>query len=354
MKKLKKKLNESLEKGKEFIFGIKPWEKVSVFYHKDLDGVTSAVFAKLLLDSIGIKLIKLVPLKSRDEIFLSKEMRKCEKAIILDVPLNRLPSGKILYIDHHDMKDFNSKNVVYINPTLESPGIYQPVCYLTYKFFSEIIDLRRYEWVAVLGTVADYGYDDCRDLLDKWIKVKNKNQMYKTVFGRVAIKINGSFYFLKEEEVMGIITSEKNISELNKNKRINLAWEKYQKIYFRAKKEFYKNREEIGKTNLIISTISGNNRVYTGASIATEFSRRYPDKILVVIEKLREFYRIHARGQAGKVHMGELMEECSRGVGSGGGHRQAAAASVRLKKNELNLFKKRLIEKLTDFSGRKE
>lgn len=350
MKKLKRNLNKLFEKGKKFILNIRPWEKISIFYHKDLDGLTSAVFTNLLLDSIGVSTIKVIPLKPRDETFLFKEMKKCDKAIILDVPLNRLPSGKILYIDHHPMKDFNSKNIVYINPRLDFPEIYQPVCYLTYKLISEIINIKKYEWLAVLGTIADYGYDDCRDLLGKWVKVKNKDDIWNTIFGKVAIKINGSFYYLKENEILKIVTSAKNIGGLNKNKKIYLAWKKYKKIYLTAKKEFYKNKEEVKKANLIISTISGNNKVYTGSSIATELSRKYPDNILIVIEKLRDFYRIHAREQSGKIHMGKLMKTCSKGIGMGGGHREAAASSIRLEKNKLDLFKKRLIENLTDFS----
>lgn len=351
MKRLRKNLSKLFERGKEFILNIKPSEKISIFYHKDLDGVTSAIFTKLLLNSVGINDMRLIPLKSRNENFLFKEMKKCDKAIILDVPLNRLPVGKILYIDHHPMKDFNSKNIVYINPTLEFPEIYQPVCYLTYKLFSEMVDIRKYEWVAVLGIIADYGYDDCRDLLNKWVKVKNKDKIWNTIFGRVAIKINGAFYCLKENEILKIIISTKNVDGLNKNRKINLAWKKYKKIYSQAKKEFYKNKVEIKKANLIISTISGNNRVYTGSSIATELSRKkYSNNVLVLIEKFGDFYRIHARGQSGKIHMGKLMETCSKGIGMGGGHRHAAASSIRLEKNKINLFEKRLIEKLTEFS----
>lgn len=352
VEKLKKNLNKLLEKGKNFILSITPREKISIFYHKDLDGVTSAIFTKLLLDGIDVNIIKLIPLKSRDENFLFKEMKKCDKAIILDVPLSRLPSGKILYIDHHPIKDFNSKNIVYVNPTLEFPEMYQPVCYLTYKLFSEIIDIKKYEWIAVLGTVADYGYDDCRDLLDEWVKVKNKDDIWNTTFGKVATKINGLFYYLKEDEILKIITSAKNIDELNKNKKINSIWKKYKKIYLRAKKEFYKNKEEVKKANLVISTVSGNDRVYMGSSIATELSRKYPDKVLVIIEKVRDFYRVHARQQLGKIHMGKLIEACSKDIGSGGGHRNAASSSIRMRKNRLELFKKRIIKKLTSFSGK--
>jgi len=350
-KKSNKSLEKLFERGREFISNIEPWEKISVFYHKDLDGVTSAIFTKMLLDGIGVKIVKFMPLKSRDEMSLKKEIRGCDKAIVLDVPLDKLPKGRILYIDHHPMKNFNSKNVVHINPTLEFPEIYQPVCYLVYRLFSEIIDMKKYEWVAVLGTVADYGYDDCRDLLDKWIKVKNRDEMWNTVFGKVAIKINGSFYYLKEEEVMKIVVSAKNIQELNRNEKINSAWKSYEKIYLRAKKEFYKNKIEVRKANLVLSTITGNNRVYTGSSISNELSRKYPDRVLVVIEKLKDFYRAHARQQSGRVHMGKLMKACSRGIGSGGGHKQAASASIRIDKNKLKLFKERLVEKLAGFSG---
>jgi single-stranded DNA-specific DHH superfamily exonuclease len=301
-----------------------------------------------------VNTIKLIPLKSRDENSLFKGVKKCDKAIVLDVPLNRLPNRKILYIDHHPIKKFNSKNIVYVNPTLESSEIYQPVCYLTYKLFSEMVDIKKYEWIAVLGTVADYGYDDCRDLLDMWMKVKNKDDMWNTIFGKVAMKINGLFYYLKGDEIMKIITSTKSIEELDKNKEINSIWKKYQKIYLRVKKEFYKNKKEIKKANLIVSTISGNEKVYMGSSIATELSRNYPTKILVIIEKVGNFYRLHARQQSGKIHIGKLIETCSRGIGLGGGHRHAASSSIRVeKKNKLNLFKKKIITKLTNFSAQK-
>lgn len=343
-------MTELFEKGWEFISNIKPSEKVSVFYHNDMDGLTSALLMRLFLDRVGVK-AKFVSLKSRDEKSLSGEAKKVDKVIILDVPLAKLPAGKILYVDHHPMKDFNSRNIVYVNPRLEFPEIYQPVCYIIYKLLSERIDIKKNEWVAVLGTIADYGYEDCRDLLDKWIMVKTKDGIWNTIFGRVAIKINGSFYYLKGDEILKIVASSRGVDELNKNKKINLAWEKYRKIYTRAKKEFYKNKGEIKKANLVISTVSGNERVNLGSAISTELSRKYSKNVLVVIEITKKIYKVHARYQSGNIHMGKLMDLCSKGIGTGGGHKQAAAASIRLEKDKLDLFKKRLIKHLTDFSA---
>lgn len=341
------KLSEMFAKGNGFLEELKPSDKVILVHHKDADGSYSAAITLIALKRLGKRVSKVVTGTTEKSEAILKAIKNYNKVIIVDIgidilfkDLNKLDK-EILYIDHHLPVDEKlSDKIVYINPRLERADIYQPATYVVYKFFSELVDISDKEWLAVIGTIGDYGYEDCRDLLDKYIKVKDKREMWETKYGMAVIETVGAATEIGFDNLVDILVSAESFEELVKNKKIKAAYKIYLKKYNYAKKMFWKNAERFDEVNLIFSVLSSNvERV--GSAIATETSTKYPDKIIFLLERIDDFYKIHARYQKGKINLGKML----RDMGVGGGHGPAAGGKIKVK--ELINFKKSLLKEVS-------
>ncbi|MDI6798640.1 MAG: DHHA1 domain-containing protein [Candidatus Aenigmarchaeota archaeon] len=331
------------EKGRLFIRQIEPKDKLFLIYHTDVDGMVSAALTFIALERLGLKVLETIPRSTEGRREIPKDLESCDKAIILDLPLEDFEGLKdsnkaMLIIDHHPSEDMNTEKIVHINPRLEKKEIYQPTSYIVYKLFSGIVDLNDREWLSVIGIVGDFGFEDCRDLLKKWVKVKRKSEILNTKFWRIANKIRAASLELGRNTTLKILISAKTMEELNKNKKILSSYKKYEEIYRKAREEFWKNAKEFKNLNLIISRISKN----VGSDLANEISARYPNSIIVLLEKSKDEYKVHARCTEGKVNIGNLMKDICKG----GGHRQAAGGKIKAK--DLETFEKKLTERLED------
>lgn len=341
------KINKQFDNGKKFIGNLKLSDKIILVHHKDADGTYSAAIALIALQRLNKKITKIITGTTERSDDIVKAIRNYNKVIIVDIGIDILfkelnkTDKEILYIDHHLTVDEKlGENIVYINPRLENENTYQPATYVVYKFFSRLVDLSDKEWLAVIGTIGDYGYEDCRDLLDRYIKVKDKRDMWKTKYGKAVIQTVGAATRIGFEKLLKILIGSNSFEELANNKQIKTAYKKYDKLYNEAKKQFWKNAERFDDVNLIFSVLSSKmERV--GSAIATETSTKYPDKIIFLLEKVDDFYKIHARYQKGKINLGKMLRE----MGVGGGHGPAAGGKIELR--ELNGFKKRLLEELS-------
>lgn len=349
MKKLKRNLNNFFEKGTNFLKQIKPSDKLVLIYHTDVDGIVSAAICSATLKKMGIKISKILPMGiEKFNKKIAHEIKNFDFAIVLDISIEKKikTSKNILIVDHHPTKNFSNKKIVHINPRFVNPEIYQPVSYIMYKFFENVLDVRQWEWLAVLGTVGDYGFEDCKNLLEKWINIRQKSELLKNNFGKAAGLVNGAIYFSGFEKTLQILISSKGLSDLSKNKEIVSANKKYAKVFKEAEKNFWKNAETI-KNFLIYSEIDKKYKELS-STLATKLASENPSKLIIIVEKNQK-YKIHARYEEGKMHVGKLMKKCSVGLGRGGGHRESAGASVA--KSKMNIFRQRLIKEITGFSS---
>lgn len=333
-------MEKAFEKGTSFIKKIKKNEKVCIIHHTDVDGLASAALTFIALKRLGLKISKVVA-RSVDEIKkIFFDLKKCDKVIILDVPLENFDelekaSEKILIIDHHPSTAM-VKKILCINPRVEKKDVYQPTSYLVYKFFSRLVDLKDREWLSVLGTLADFGFEDCKDLLRGWVRIRRKSEILRTKFWKVAKMVRALSLRLKEEEIVKTLVSSKTLEELEKNEKVLKAFEEYEKILKKSEKEFWRNAEKFERAGLIISRISEK----VGSEIASEISAKFPDKMIILLEKCGKEYKVHARYQNARIHLGKLMEK----VCGGGGHKQAAGGKIPAK--ELENFKEKLLRML--------
>lgn len=352
MKNLERKLSEFFDKEVLFILKIKPKDRVVLIYDADVDGVSSAAIALSGLEKLGIKNVRLVHKDWRVTNNLSGLVAKFDRGIILDVPtpviekqLKKIKK-ELLVIDHHPSKDVGSKNIIYINPGLKRREIYQPVSYLTYKIFSKIVDVTDKEWLAVVGTIGDYGFEDCKDLLRKYLEIKKKEDVWRTELGKIAMMINGAIAVLNPRKTLEILKPIKDLDEFKKNRKIKIASKKFDNEFERVKIEFKKNLEIYVDFDLIFSEIKTKfSRI--GSTLSTYIATKYPNKLIIVLEKLNGNYKIHGRMENGKIHVGKLFEKLC----DGGGHREAGAGMI--KAVEINKLKANLIRKLGNFTGKR-
>ncbi|RLI98516.1 MAG: hypothetical protein DRO99_00455, partial [Candidatus Aenigmatarchaeota archaeon] len=99
-------------------------------------------------------------------------------------------------------------------------------------------------------------------------------------------------------------------------------------------------KEEYPEKNLTMFRIKSSLNI--SSVISTILSERNPKKIIVIYKLSSGAWKASLRLQDGRTDLGTLAKKCTKGIGSGGGHRQAAGARV----NNWTKFKKRLLESL--------
>jgi len=328
-----------------FLKSLTKKDKILIVFHRDADGLCSAVIARKAFERVGLKPDIMVTHLEKTAELESVAKSKYDAVIFLDLALDHLggkfwnEKQKILLIDHHPFhKDMNSKNVVHFNSHFFSEG-YLPASYLTYKIFSEIAGIKDIEWVSVLGTIADYGYDDCRDLLDRYISVKEKGEMFETKYGKAAAMVNGASFFFGFEKMAEILSSASGADEFMENKKIVGYYKKFSKEVEMLKKEFWNVAEKIGKVYFahIESRIE---RIQS--SVLTQLASENPEKVLVIYHKDGENIKLSGRAQTGYDLGTIFMKAAEFAGGSGGGHKPAAGAMVPA--SNIEKFKKKVAE----------
>lgn len=313
-------------------------EKVVLIYDSDVDGVASASLLIHAIDKLGKKVDKTLPCGWWNVENIKKILKGFDKVITVDVPVDLIKRNfleeckEMLIIDHHPCDDLNSENIVLINPRLEKPTIYQPTSYVVYKMFKF---LKKYKWLAILGTIGDFGVDDCKDL----VKVKDKKSIWKSKYGKASLLLTSGISILGPEKVLEILLNSQSLKDLVSCRDIKNAVREFEKELRRTKKEFEKNLEVHG--DVWISHVKPKYGNICSALI-TQLSTKNPEKIILIFKE-NERVKIHGRCGSRKVDIGRLF----RDLKIGGGHEAAGAGFI--DKKEKNKVKIEILRKLKDF-----
>jgi len=357
VKKLKRNLSELFERGILFIKEIENTNRVLVIHHKDVDGLVSAAILLRVFEKIGLKVTEVTASSNEEIEDVIKKIKDFDKIIILDIDICYLKeqlvslNKDILLIDHHPPRtDLNTEKIVYINPRLELPEIYQPVSYILYKFLSRLTNLKDIEWLAVLGTIGDYGFEDCIDLLENWLNIRNKEGLIKTVFWKNVKMMNGVITELGYDNALRVVKGMVSLEDFEKNEEIKEVYEKFNEKLKEVEQMFWRNTRTIEELDLIISEIETDYRALT-SFLSSELGIKHPDKIIVLMRKKNGKYVINVRYQGEGIHLGEMMKKCTKDLNGGGGHPHAAGATILAKNKEI--FEERLIEELRRISAKR-
>jgi len=334
------KQSEFSKRFERFLRSLRFEDKVFLIFDGDVDGIVSCLITKIAFDKLGIKFSKITD--GRFEKIKFSNLTNFDAGVVVDVPTGiqkkflKTTKKKMLVIDHHPSEDMNSKNISYINPRLMKKEIYQPTSYVSYKLFSDFVDLKKIKWLAVVGTVGDYGFDDVKDIYKNEINVGRKEDIWKTNYGRAATRINAAIAVFGSEKAFGILKSCRSLGDIFRNKKFREAHKKFSKEFWSAERSMKKNSEFYADINLFFSIIEPKYSRITSA-LATKTGTTNPNSFVVLAERTGKKYNIHGRMQNGTIDVGGVLKNFG-----GGGHREAGGCTIDAK--EMPFFKRRLIE----------
>lgn len=315
-----------------------------LFYHKDCDGVcAAALWLKFFSDfearpregpRMDNRFVKRITDEDPDllvfmDLPVDQEWKHINKI------LNLLPDVRVIIIDHHIVeKDMNSNRILHINPKLNQ-DVYLPAAFLVYEILEKLGEnVKELDWIAAIGIVGDYGFEDCRDFLDK-IKIKNLERGAELISAAITLKgLKGADILVK------LLLASDSYKEFLQTKTLGI-WKKYVDREFRKVVDgFKKEKEEYRDANLVVYLIKS--KLNFTSVVATHFSEKLPDKIIIIGKKSRSIWKISVRNQSGKLNVGNLIKKCVKGIGSGGGHKKAAGGIVK----DWEKFKRRILAEL--------
>jgi single-stranded DNA-specific DHH superfamily exonuclease len=318
--------------------------KKILFYHRDCDGVCSAALWLRFFPDFDAR-----PREGprMDSGFVRHVIdQDPDLLVFLDLPVDQewkrigkmlesLPDTRILVIDHHIVeKDLNSGRILHINPKFKHE-IYLPAAFLVYRILKGLEEgVEELDWIAALGIVGDYGFEDCRDFLDA-VGIENLDRGVELVSAAITLKgLKGADIVLK------LLLASDSYREFLRTKTLGL-WKKYVDREFKEViSNFKKEKEEYKDANLVIYIIKG--RLNFTSVVATYFSERFQDKVILISKKGKDGWKLSVRNQSGKFNVGDLVKKCVKGIGSGGGHKKAAGGIVK----DFEKFKRRLLAEL--------
>lgn len=355
MENLKKKsLDELFKQGINFLKGK---GKLLLIHHKDADGLCSAAVFLKAAKILGIEPTKVVASSNEEAAQMLDEMSSFDRIVILDIDISYLKkelddSGKsMLIIDHHPPRqNLSGEKIIYINPRLLDSQVYQPVSYLMWKMLSKVANIGDAEWIAALGTIADLGFDDCKDLLGKFTDSRRKYDLPKTAIWKDAEMLDGYMTERGYADAMKLILKFKSFDEFSKDEEVKAIYERFSERYGMLEKMFWKNAEEMKEINLLISEIESDDRVVSSL-LSTNLALERPGTVVIIMRKADGMYAINARCQREDINLGEIMIRSADGLNGGGGHANAAGGTI--KERNGALFRERVIKELESFSAKK-
>jgi len=345
-------LDELLEAGRVFVKSIKASDRVLIIHHADVDGFASGALFDLAVKSVGAGRVDMraSDVEGLKDILSQVKIGEYDVVIVLDIDMSAANSEyerlgvRTIIVDHHMVRAGYAPNVVYVNPRLADPDAYQPVSYVAYKMlrgFGRVADM---EWLAALGSVADFAFKDCVDLLEKWIEIKSVDELTGTDMWEVSKVLFGAIILssipsenISARQITDVLENAKNPKDVVTSEIISYAGMRFNETYAQVKKQFWDNSEVRGR--VIIGVIDTPYR-RIGSAVVTDISVERKDSAVFLLSKRGGQYRVSARWQNSPVHLGEFMAKHF----GGGGHRNAAGGSI--SGSQLAEFKERVFSEL--------
>ncbi len=338
---------------------------VVVVYHRDSDGVCSAVMAAKILKYIGCGSVKTIPCDPATPAVTPPLMRSLSELqpdylMFVDMAVDQDPNPlvllkqkygtKVIVIDHHPMSmDLNMLDIRHINTRSADARAYLPASYMMYKIAEKINKelARDYSWISLIGTIGDHGIESCQDLVKE----------FSSAYGKIATTqkdFSQTKYGKASEYIMSAKASDEDGIEkariiLERAMGVDpfLASETLKEWHFGIQviidhlvKNFEKDAELQPNANIAIYMIKTDKRIES--VVASVISDKFPRMTVVVCRESQDRIGCSLRNQK-SADLGGLVKNSIAGLkdARGGGHPQAAAASI--KKSDWVTFKNALI-----------
>ncbi|MFH0890132.1 MAG: DHHA1 domain-containing protein [Candidatus Aenigmatarchaeota archaeon] len=329
---------------------------VGIVYHRDSDGVCSSVMMHKILKFLGCTSVTTLPCDPAAPAVTSTLMKELAKLqpdylIFLDmavdqdanplVLLKQKFDTKIMVIDHHPMSmDLTMLDIKHVNTRMVDSKAYLPASYIMYKimakFSSELAG--EYSWISMIGTIGDHGVDNCPDLVKGFLGVfgeiaSTQKEFSTTKYGKASELIMAAKASDNEgiEKARIMLERAINVDAFLANETLKDWHSEMQVIINHLVNNFEKDAEFQKNANMAIYKINTDKRIES--VIASIISDKFPRVTIVVCRESADRISCSLRNQK-SVDVGSLAKAAITGLkdARGGGHPQAAAASV-LKKD---------------------
>jgi len=324
----------------KFINNITSKDRVGLITHTDLDGLSSAKIINELIKPEFFITANYSELN--DSLILKLNDKEINKLILTDIGIDNPEFikkiekfAKILIIDHHQFeKDMNSNATIFYNTSSYCAA------YICYLLFQDLKNIKKWDWLAALASVADFRYINNQD----WIK-----KLYKKYNDKFNVENprKGKLYKLIENTDMALIYFQDNQKEVYKKITPNInslkKLKKYSKI---IKKEInkhiknFKNKKEIINQGYLYIV---NSKFALTSTLATKLSLKEKNKMFILIREIENNrFQICARRQDGKINLNKLLKSATKKLlnSDAGGH--IPSAGGHFLKKDLDIFKKRI------------
>ncbi|MBI1972276.1 MAG: DHH family phosphoesterase [Candidatus Aenigmarchaeota archaeon] len=366
-----KTLDSLYAEAAEWLKQLRKGGLVVVVYHRDSDGVCSAVMATKILKHLGCSSVKIIPCDPATPAVTPPLMRELSSLqpdylIFVDMAVDQDPNPlvllkqkfgtKIIVIDHHPVSmDLDMLEIKHINTRSVDAKAYLPASYMVYKIAGKIsIELaKNCSWISLIGTIGDHGIDNCPDLVKDFSSVYGRiattqKDFSQTKYGKASEYIMSA----KAADDGGIETARvvldraTNVDAFLSAETLKEWHSGIQAIIDHAVKNFEKDAELHPNANIAIYMIKTDKRVES--VVASIISDKFPRMTVAVCRESGDRVGCSLRNQK-SADLGSLAKSCIAGLkeARGGGHPQAAAASVR--KSDWAAFKNALVSNNTRY-----
>lgn len=351
-----------LDRFNKFVSEVTKEDKVALFFDPDPDGITAGVLLHRALERYRGKGVDLVMFQDHGDLNISEEniaklkSENVDKVFMVDLAVDQHPEqiekisdfAKVCVIDHHKIYyDMNSENIVHLKPQML--GDESPVSYVTsklvYDLFSEFVDLEDLDWLAAIGIVGDAAWRRWRSFVDE-VSLNNgldKDKVLESKIGHAMRTIASApqFGFDIIDECFDVVSKANTLDDIERS-----SLTKYKKVISEEIYKFMKDFKVNAEYHKDLVFYQFKSKYGIGSTLSTRVSFKDPHKTFIVIQDAgEEFYRLSLRRQDMEVKVNDLVSNALKGLeGTGGGHVPAAGGNV--KKEQLEQFKKNVIELL--------
>jgi single-stranded DNA-specific DHH superfamily exonuclease len=330
-----------------------------VFYHNDPDGISAAAlwmkafsgFEAIAREGPVIQSGFIRWIADQDpNVVVFLDLPVDQEAKKLEWLVKQHPDIKIIIIDHHiPDKNMAGDGIVHVNNKFID-GLqdkYLPTAYLVYEMLVGIWGggdekqakerLKPLKWIAGAGIIGDYGQKDSKEFF-KGMKSRMRSMERVSDLVSAAVTLKGK---KGADRVLKILLRVADDKEFLSRKTLAL-WKKFVDAEVDKTMESYRKEKEEHK-DLNLELFRLRSRLNIVSVISTLLSAKHPKKIIIIYKLSNSgMWKASGRLQNGRLDMGTLFKKAVKGIGTGGGHRQAAGARVK----DWERFKRRFLSEL--------
>ncbi len=352
---------------------IKYWNKLmkwiknatiaDIVCHTDSDGLTAAAQLSIFLKSrgVGVNMILGSPERLRHANFWRK--LKNDLVFFVDIPadqaadeLIRLSNkANIVIIDHHKIsRDMNSDSIIHYHREFLGVDKYYPSSKQVYDLFGGV------DWMACIGLIGDYGGKEWKDFINSVHKrygfppCRDEN-CFDSPFAKYDQLISSARMARGDEgclKVYSILVDSKDWEDFKEKATALEAVAKRVNDYIEHIKADYEYNKEVHKKQELVFYELVNPKYRIGSALATIISTSEPHRTIIMLIHKDPIINVNLRRQDGAYDMSKLAKECATEFGgAGGGHRQAAGATISAE--HLKDFKECVMKKLDKWVNEK-